>query len=315
MLRFSKFDTWFAAVGRLHEICQQSPARHLWQMRLTTKTKIMCLAGVVISIFTLTSCKEYKPQPECRQTLKIIEHHGQRVLESINGIFLREDFPFDQCISHPYSEDPHKKYYVKSGLVQLYWRDGILYDGPQYAAVKKSGKWPEPPPNSMISPRAIIELSIGFAEMDAPKSPPFPDWKYSPAIPHKLYPIDLLPNFGLDKPDPQAGIGPISPTSFAYWAVRGTKQPDTKQPYTTFCSIRPPPNSLENDVTYQRDVKWLIQGETYLKESIGNTCRGHVSADNGKRMGAMIDVPGMAVKDIDKIYQAASKYLSDLTVE
>lgn len=271
---------------------------------------VIATGGVVF-----IGCKEYKPQPTCKQTLKVVERNGQRVLESLNGTYLKEDFPVGGCAGRPYSDDHYQHHYVQSGTEQLYWLNGELYDRPKRLAAEAAGKWPEAPSGPGKMPYAIIEIGIAFAEVGVPEPKPDPDWWYSPALPHKLYPIDLLPNFRLDKPNSQAGIGPIKDLDSVVWAVHGSKSPRTGRPSVTRCEIQPPPGNHEKDVSYQGSPTWLIQGETYTKYSIGNTCRGGVSADNGKPLSARVDVPGMAVKDIDKIYRAVAQHLSDLTVE
>ena len=275
----------------------------------------LLLAVIATSSVALIGCKEHKPQPTCRQTLKVVERNGQRVLESLNGIYLKEDFPVGGCVGRPYSDDHYQHHYVQSGSEQLYWFNSKLYTGKEMMAAKAAGKWPEVPSGPGQMPYAIVEIGIGFWAVDAPEPKPSPDWWYRPAMPHKLYPIDLLPNFGLEKPSPQANIDPIKDLDQVYWAIRGSKSLRTGEPYTTRCDIQPPPGNPAKDVSYQGNPAWLIQGETYTKYSIGNTCRGGVNAGNGKRLGAYVDVPGMAVKDIDKIYRAVAQHLSDLTVE
>lgn len=273
------------------------------------------LLSAVMGVTALTGCKEHKPQPRCSETLKVVERNGQRVLESLNGIYLKEDFPVGACAGRPYSDDHYQHHYVQSGLEHLYWFNSKLYTGNEMMTAKAAGQWPEEPVSPAAPSYATVAIGIAFAEEGAPESKPDPDWWYSPALPHKLYPIDLLPSFRLGKPDPQAGIDPIKDLDQVYWAIRGTKSPTTGRPSVTRCDIQPPPRNPAKDVSYQGNPVWLIQGETYTQYSIGNTCRGGVSADNGKPLGARVDVPGMAVKDIDKIYRAVARHLSDLTVE
>lgn len=263
----------------------------------------------------LIGCKEHKPQPTCRETLKVVERNGQRVLESLNGIYLKEDFPVGGCAGRPFSEDHYQHHYVARGSENLYWYNGKLYTNKEVMAAKTAGKWAEETQHPAAPTYAFIDIGIAFAEADAPEPEPDPDWWYSPALQHKLYPIDLLPNFRLKQPDPQAGSGAIKDLDGVYWAIRGTKAPITGRPYMTRCDIKPPPANPAKDVSYQGNPAWLIQGETYTNISVGNTCRGGLSASNGKRLGAYVDVPGMAVKDIDKIYRAVAQHLSDLTVE
>lgn len=270
---------------------------------------------LVTSCMFLIGCKDHKPQPTCSETLKVVERNGQRVLESLNGIYLKEDFPVGGCAGQPFSEDHYQHHYVKSGLEHLYWYNGKLYTGNEMMAAKTAGKWPEGPLSPVNPSYAIVAIGIAFSEEGAPEPKPDPDWWYSPALQHKLYPIDLLPNFRLNQPDPKAGIGPIKDLDGVYWAIRGTKSPITGRPYMTRCDIQPPRNNPAKDISYQGNPAWLMQGETYTNYSVGNTCRGGVSASNGKPLGARVDVPGMAVKDIDKIYRAVAQHLSDLTVE
>lgn len=285
-------------MARYSQVGNRSMCRMSWLLMATT-------------IVALTGCNKHEPEPTCRETLKVTERNGQRVLQAVNGLYLREDFPVSDCESQSDSQNSHQRQFTSKGLTQLFWLNHRIINSHEYKELQKTGKL-----SSSGAPYAVIEIGIGFGTTGTimgNKLPPA--WWFKPAIPHHLYPIDLLPNFGLDMPDQNAGVGPIKSKPTAYWAIRGSKNPLTKQPYVTFCSISPPPNNPENDVAYQRDVKWLVQGKTYLKESIGNTCRGGVSADNEKPIGARIDVPGAGVADIDKIYQAVSKYLSDLTVD
>ena len=68
-------------------------------------------------------------------------------------------------------------------------------------------------------------------------------------------------------------------------------------------------------MAYQLDPTWILVGETYLQDQSGNTCRGNVSADSGVDIGGRLDVPGIGVPEIDKIYKAMAKLLSELIVE
>lgn len=251
---------------------------------------------------SLLACNEYKPVPSCAETVLVTERNGHRVFQTLSGVYLKADeVAIGACGSKPYSEDPWQNKFVARTQQNYYWGKGRLMS---YAERRKAGLQPEQAP--------LVELYINF-EPDSKYTPP-PTWWYAPAIPHQRYPIDLLPNFGLDQPDPNAGVGPILSKPTVYWAVRGTKRPDTGMPHSTFCGIRQPPGNAENDVAYQRDPKWLVQGETHSHYTVGNTCRGGVSSTNGK-VNAMIDVPGAALPDIDKIYQAVSLKLTEVTVD
>jgi hypothetical protein len=258
---------------------------------------------LVTLTLSLAACKEHKPEPSCHETVKVIERNGQRVIQAVNGLYLRADFPIAGCASKPYSADPWARTLVNSGTYTFYWWRGRFYDGPEYAALAKSGA-------PIDKESTTIQGDIGFNDISLN-----PAWWYQPAIPHQHYPIDLLPNFGLDKPDAQAGIGPIKTMPTSYWAVRGTKNPHSGHPYVNnYCSMNSPPNWDGKDFTFARDVRYLVQAST-TPSRIGNTCRGGVWADNGKPIGARVDIPGLALPDIDKIYQAISQRLSQFTVE
>lgn len=271
------------------------------------------IVGVLVVLLALTACKKYKPEPSCQETVQVFEHNGQRVFQSLNGIYLKESFPIWACASKPDSKDPYQRKFVNAGRDNFYWREGKLFTTKEYAALLREGKW-----SKDYSPFVPIRIKFGTEEWDK-KIEPSIDWWFQPAIPHKLYPLDLLPNFGLDAPDPNAGIGPIKTKPTVYWAVRGTKNAASGFPNTTFCSMKSPPERYKNDysleATKARDIAWLIQAKTYEEDMVGNTCRGYVSADNGKSIAAMVDVPGVLVKDIDKIYKALARHLSELTVE
>ncbi|GKT21583.1 hypothetical protein [Acidovorax sp. SUPP3334] len=269
--------------------------------------------AVILSLSALASCKEHKPELTCRESVEVFERNGQQVLKATNGVYLKKDFNITSCSVEPGRKEPGAKTFVAGGSYAFYWYEGRLASGREYSERKRKGDWPDE-----HKPRIEIYIRFGenqsISEADKPKS-----WWWQPAIPHKIYPIDLLPNFGLDVADPEAGVGSIKSRPSPYWAVRGTARIDGGSPYTTFCSMKSPPGwdgkNYSPEATKERDVAWLIQAKTYEESILGNTCRGSVSADNGKRVGAMIDVPGAALKDIDKIYKAVAAYLSEMTAE
>lgn len=232
----------------------------------------------------------------------VTERNGHKVRQTLSGVYIKADEIWGMhCESNPPSNDPQKRHFIATLYSKYYWFDGRLigHADADFSKVPR-GKVP------------FIELISNF-QVGPRKSNLNPGWWFRPAIPHQRYPIDMLPNFGLDQPDSNAGVGPILSKPTVYWAVRGTRNPHDGTPYVTYCSIRPPPGNPDGAVAYQRDPKWLIQGQTY-SQNVGNTCRGGVSAANGK-LGAMIDVPGAGLPEIDKIYQAVSQKLTDLTVE
>lgn len=269
-------------------------------------------AGVALVVLTLAGCKR-PPEPSCEETVQVFEHNGQRVFQTVNGIYLKGDSPISGCGDKRENNGPGKNKYVNRMFESFYWHDKKLIDMKEYSRLIKKGEWPNNPP-------PLVKIIINFDNQNASaKRDPSKEWWYQPAIPHQLYPIDLLPNFALEIPDAEAGIGRIKSRPKAYWAVRGTVDNFTKKPYVTFCSLKSPPGrdpkDYSEEATKERDPLWLIQAKTYEEDFVGNTCRGYVSASNGQSIAAMIDVPGAAVKDIDRIYKAMAVRISAMTVE
>lgn len=267
---------------------------------------------VTLSMLGFAGC-ERPPEPSCRETAQVFERNGQQVLQAVNGVYLRKDFNMTSCTWGKDGKEDEPRRLVAGGADDFFWYEDRLIGTREYAERNKRGDWPKE-----YKPRILIMIGFGVnqavGESDREKS-----WWFEPAIPHAIYPIDLLPNFGLKEPDPEAGKMAIRSSPSPYWAVRGTSRPGTGRPFTTFCSMRSPDEwdgkDYSSEATKERDPVWLVQAKTFEDRKDGNTCRGHVAADNGKSIGAMVDVPGVAVKDIDKIYKAVAAYLSSMTVE
>jgi hypothetical protein len=287
---------------------------------------------VVIAAALLSSCKRPEPAiPDtvpCSETIKVTQRHGVDVVQTVSGLYLKakvRGFGYD-C-----GRTPETRHLVDSGSFDMPWANGQFEPeiGPGYTKAQW-GKLNRGEQASIMAPwrlhGAFVQMGISFKAMRTPEEIKkcdadmgFGDWWYDPAIPHKLYPLDLLPNWGLKgSPDPQAGVGPIKSKPSPYWAVRGVLSPHTKRPYTTFCSMNPPPEwdgkDFREEVMKTLDPIWLVQA-TSPKGQNGNTCRGSVAADNGAAIGARLDVPGNAVPEIDKVYKASAKLLSELIVE
>lgn len=265
-----------------------------------------CEWAVLLAVLTLallSGCK--RPEPEdtrpCAATVKITQRNGVDVVQTDSGLYLRASIAKGwYCGSTPDS-----RHLITRGTGRFFWFEGKLLP---YSVNENS---------AMIS---LPTIAWGDANTQAKikESIGYKDWWYQPAIPHKLYPLDLLPNWAVDGgPDPQAGVGIIK-RSPPTWAVRGTVNPNGKKPFTTQCSMKPPPEWDGKDyrpaATKELDPAWLIQAAT-SKSLNFNTCRGGVSADNGAFIGATIDVPGAAVPDIDKIYKLVGQWLAQIIVE
>lgn len=270
----------------------------------------LCAALLMLG---LVGC-ERPPEPSCRETVQVFERNGQQVLQAVNGIYLKKEFNISSCTWEKGRKEPDVRRFVAGGSDVFYWYENRLIEMQEYGGRVRGGNW-----SKNYQPQ--IQIYIGFGSNDSVseenKNKP---WWFEPAIPHAMYPIDLLPNFGLKEPDLEAGKGSVK-SSPPYWAVRGTHRSGsgTGWPFTTFCSMRSPDGWDGKDhspeATKEQDPKWLVRARTFENTTVGNTCRGKVSADNGKSIGAMVDVPGAAVKDIDKIYKAVAAYLSEMTVE
>lgn len=275
-----------------------------WAVSLFAFPFVLLLFGAVLSIFN----KPRPPGPSCAQTLLKTERQGVMVYQTMSGLYVKVDEigRISSCGSKPYSEDPYKHTFVSGAHLIYYWGNGKFLDGEELKKERQKG-----------STLPWIQLYLTF-RAERPKYEEEPEWWFTPAIPHQRYPIDLLPNLGLDQPDPHAGKGPILTKPTVYWAVRGSTSAYTGKPFITYCSMKSPADwdgkNFTPEATKERDPSWLVQADTYTEDTTRNTCRGGVSATNGK-LGAMIDVPGAAVADIDKIYQAVSQKLTDLTVE
>lgn len=263
--------------------------------------------ALLFACLAVAACKEHKIEPTCSESVLVTERNGHKVRQTLSGVYIKADQIWGMsCESNPYSDNPQRRHFISTLFSKYYWFNGRLI-GHADADFSKVDRRKAP----------FIELISNF-QVGPPKPNPISDWWFHPAIPHQRYPIDLLPNFGLDQPDPNAGVGPILSKPTVYWAVRGTQSKRNGTPEVTRCSMRSPPNWDGKDyspgATKERDPGWLIQAKTYAETTVGNTCRGYVSASNGK-LAAMIDVPGAGLPEIDKIYQAVSQKLTDLTVE
>jgi hypothetical protein len=302
--------------------------------KVTRLTLQMCwLVISVLMALWLSGCKRPEPIDErpCSETIKVTQRNGVDVVQTVSGLYLKNQKGRWQGFGLDCGSTPETRHLVDASTFTGMWANGQFEPeiGPGYTK-EQWGKLTRGEQAKAKEPwqkdGSMVKMYIRLRELPSPEevkktevSIGFQEWWYAPAIPHKLYPLDLLPNWAVDGgPDPQAGIGPIKSRPTTYWAVRGVLNPRTKRPYTTFCSMNSPPGWDGKDhrpeATKELDPVWLVQA-TSPKDQNGNTCRGGVSADNGAYIGAMIDVPGKAVPEIDKVYKAAAKLLSELIVE
>lgn len=173
---------------------------------------ILPLSAALAAALLLGGCQPSEPEPTCRQSVRVSERHGQQVIQAVNGLYLRADFPISGCEARPYSKDPKARHFVRSGSLDYYWWKGALYDGREHAQLVRAG--------ALTAQESIlIQGGIGFHENEDDPARAFLKpraWWYQPAIPHQHYPIDLLPNFGLDAPDIDKIYQAISQRLFQY---------------------------------------------------------------------------------------------------
>lgn len=269
---------------------------------------------MVVAIAAIPGCKKHKPEPTCRETLKVTERNGQRVLQAVNGLYLREDFPVSGCKSQSDSEDPYQRQFVDGGLVQLFWLNHKIINGHEHKALQRAGKF-----SDSDTPYAIVEIEIYFPQ---PKELNITnlrskDWQFRASTSHLRYPIDLLPYYFTKTPTEPVDSKKLTFDGGQHWAVPGSLEPATSQPYVVYCTLNLPPRVVDAKATESLESLFqrLIRSNAPEKENIGNTCRGRIQADNGKSIFARIDIPGNSVADIDKIFQATSKHLSELIVD
>lgn len=295
----------------------------------TRKCATTALLAVLMTVL-LSSCK--RPEPEdtrpCSETIKITQRNGVDVVQTVSGLYLKSQKGLWQGFGFNCGPTPETRHLVDASTFTGMWANGQFepeigpgYTKEQWGKLTRGEQAKSKEPWQMQG--SMVKMYLQFRDIvtDARDKElnGTQDWWYAPAIPHKLYPLDLLPNFAIDgAPDPQAGVGPIKSKPTVYWAVQGLVHPRTKRPYVTFCSMNPPPTwdgkDFREEVMKTRDPVWLVQATTSNAQN-GNTCRGGVSADNGGYAGGMIDVPGKAVPEIDKVYKAAANLLSKLIVE
>ena len=293
----------------------------------------LCTRGMLaVSMLAALSLLGCKPKVEdlrtCAERLQVTTRNGVKVVKTASGLYLKINQPY---VSYQCGTTPETEKLVYGGSIYLTWNHGEFMPAvPKPFTQEQWEKLEGAVRGVLLKPwregGADVRMYLRFddapprSQQEKDKLFDYKDYWYSPSIPHKLYPLDLLPNFGIDGgPDPQAGIGPIKSKPTTYWGVRGSYSPRTKRQNTTFCSMHSPPNWDGKDhspqATKALDPVWLVQAPTSIDHAFGNTCRGSVGADSGAEFGAMIDVPGKAVPEIDKVYKAAAQYLSNLVVE
>lgn len=268
---------------------------------------LLRICSALLSLLLLGSCgKTYDPNaPEnrpCLEQLKVFDVKGQKAWKTIGGQYIRVGSMGPNCGK---LDDKAKiNEYVTGGIGGYEW---LIGEGRFWnEGVAKLPKTNEGFPD--MSKIDHVKLYFTFSSSPPRKYEPVPDWWYETALPHKLYPIDLLPNWGLDKP----GGKRVGGIDSHYWAVRGTKSPESGKPYINmYCEMVYEPMEMYSHRELAKELERAIKPAGGKGQ---NTCRGSISASSGK-ISAMIDTPSTLVPEMDKVFNAVSLKLSDIVIE
>ncbi len=61
------------------------------------------------------------------------------MVQAVNGIYLRENFPVSGCGSRRMSTDPRMRNWVTAGAIQMWWWRGQLYGADQLLSAQEMG--------------------------------------------------------------------------------------------------------------------------------------------------------------------------------
>lgn len=291
----------------MHKLKQKQPTAHT-------------RAGWAIALLAVLSLLGCKPKVEdlrtCAERLQVTTRNGVKVVKTASGLYLKLNGASWGCGTTPATE-----HLVEGGDAGLVWNHGEFMPAvPKPFTQEQWDKLDGPVRAVLLQPwregGANVHLYFRF-DGEPPKSLEqrkkdfgAKDWWYAPKVPHKSYPLDLLPNYRLENEatDPEKAIIKYE----TYWEVRGSAMPSTKMPYVTICSMSAPTTWKEADGNSWKNPEWLTQAPASGYNLF--SCRGGVGEANGL-FGAILDIPQKAVPEIDKIYKAASQYLSNLVVE
>ena len=292
----------------MHKLKQKQPTAHT-------------RAGWAIALLAVLSLLGCKPKVEdlrtCAERLQVTTRNGVKVVKTLSGLYLKLNGASWGCGTTPETE-----HLVDAGDVGLVWNHGeFMPDVPKPFTQEQWDKLDGPVRGVLLQPwregGANVHLYFRF-DGDPPRSLEqrkkdfgVKDWWYAPKIPHKTYPLDLLPNYRLKEEAANLNAETTAIKYDTYWQVRGSLNPLSKKPYITVCDMQPPAKWDGSENSWQVPV-WLVQAQASGYNLF--SCRGGISAENDQ-YGAMIDIPQKAVPEIDKIYKAASQYLSNLVVE
>ena len=142
-------------------------------------------------------------------------------------------------------------------------------------------------------------------------------WIWSPFVSHKIYPLDLLPNYGRYI----LGLAPDRDFNLRgwvlkplFWAVRGTQHPVFKYPFVFNCSFEKPPNLTRSNNSKSVDVGFILEALVW-KEGVLGTCSGVVFDSKKGLVTATLLLRPSQAEYIDGISHAVSEYLSTILVE
>ena len=127
-------------------------------------------------------------------------------------------------------------------------------------------------------------------------------WRYTPAIPHKHFPLEYYPRFQWESES-----GPQYPSSKSgQWGILNTKYKNLNgKPFNTWCSINP-----------GNDAQPISAIEAGLEKYGDSGCKGWVNVDrNGVALSARVFIWADNVPEINHIYDAAYEQLQSFIQE
>ena len=140
-------------------------------------------------------------------------------------------------------------------------------------------------------------------------------WRWTPKIPHKIYPLDLYPNFGRESregPDPLAGKDIVR--GGVFWGVRGTKHPKWGTPDIFSCTPKIPEDAPEGGRSiYTKKIDYITNSE--FSEKPRWTCQGFVTDKKTGEVMATVLLTHKQIPYIDQIVKEVSDFLETIAVE
>lgn len=141
--------------------------------------------------------------------------------------------------------------------------------------------------------RISVNVTLDAFDMSAGLGGSRQPWQFEPAVPHRVYPLEMYPRAYWQEPTVRPSVDPPD----VLWGIRGTRDPITHRPFSAACDI------VRADPALQGSV---VEGD--FRKSGDAKCRGWVHATSGTyAVGGIVDVWANGASQVDKIYSAAAK--------